>query len=33
MLLLTDAGVVVAMFADAAVKGRYFYRDMRINKE
>ena len=29
----TDAGVVAAGSADAAVKGRHFCRDMRINKE
>ena len=30
---LTDAGVVAARYADAAVEGRHYYRNMRINKE
>ena len=29
---LTDAGVIAAGFADTYVKGRHFYKDMRINK-
>ena len=30
---LTDAGVAAARSADAAVEGRHYYRNMRINKE
>ena len=30
---LTYAGVVAAGSADAAVEGRHYYRNMRINKE
>ena len=29
---VTDAGVIAAGSADADVKGKHFYRDMRINK-
>ena len=29
---LTDAGVIAAGSADTYVKGRHFYKDMRINK-
>ena len=29
---VTDAGVIAAGSADADVKGRHFYRDMRMNK-